>query len=162
MTAILERFDQAMLTIAQKISDVVDETLGFDHWSVAHVVLRLGVGMILLSTAMTLATSPTGAFGFVVTVLFSFFWYFIYYDLSDRLKRQQSSRDAGRALRVSELRTRTISLAMTGFICAIQFPDVEASDVVFMGAMILFHLHYYFKAADLPPPSTSNKVAWNG
>ncbi len=111
---------------------------------------------------MTLAMSRGGAFGFAVTSIFSFFWYFIYQDMADRLGRQRASSDAGRALRISELRTRRIDLALVGFIWAIQFPDVDVSDMVFMAALACFHVHYYFKAADLPPPSTSNRVAWNG
>ena len=163
MTAILDHIDQTMLAVAQKVSDVVDDVLGFDHWSIAQGFLRVGVGLILLSTAMSLAMSHTGplaAFGFTVTTLFSFLWYYIYRGMADRLRMQRASRDAGRALRISELRTRRIDLAMTAFICAIQFPRLDMADVTFMGAILCFHVHYYFKAADLPPPSTSNKVAW--
>lgn len=163
MTAILDHIDQTMLAIAQKVSDVVDDAFGFDHWSIAQGFLRVGVGLILLSTAMSLAlprSGPFNPFGFTVTTLFSFLWYFIYRGMADRLRMQRASRDAGRALRVSELQTRRVDLVLMAFICAIQFPRVDMADAAFMGAIVCFHVHYYFKAADLPPPSTSNKVAW--
>jgi len=160
MNAILDRIDDAMLSLAQRISDMVDRTTDLDHWSTAAGLLHGGVAFIMLSTALTLARSPEGALGFAVTTGFSFLWFLMYQALVTRLRMQKASSDAGRALRVSERRTRTVDLVIMGFIIAIQIPRFDISSAFFTGAIACFHLHYYFKAAELPPPSKSTQVAW--
>lgn len=162
MNVVLDRIDNALIIAAQKISDAVDKAFGVDHWGLASGILRLGVGCILLSTAFSLVIDSPGAIGFTVTTLFSFIWFIIYKGMSDRLREQRASRDAGRALIVSERRMRSVDLLLMIFLVSLQLPDLDRAGMFFIAGLVSFHLHYYFKAADLPPPSTSTRVAWNG
>lgn len=160
MTSILDRIDDFMLSLAQRISDAVDRATGVDHWSVAAGLLHGALGLIMLSTALTLARSKQGAVGFGVTLGLSFFWFIIYQKLFARLRMQRSSSDAGRAVRVSERVARGTDLGVVGLVIVIQIPGFDASSMIFTSAVACFHLHYYFKAAEMPPPSTSDQVAW--
>lgn len=162
MNAILDRIDDAMLSVAHKISDVVDQGVGIDHWSLASGMLNAGLACLVMATATLFALQGVDAVGFTISSVMSLLWIIVYQMLADRLKEQRRSTDAGRALKVSERRTRTVDLVIMFFIFAIQFPDVDVSDMFFMGGIAFFHLHYYFKAADLPPPSTSTRMAWSG
>jgi hypothetical protein len=162
MNVILQHIDDAMLSAAQRISDAVDRTTGIDHWSTAVGLLRAGVGLIMLSTALSLAQSSEGPFGFAITAGISFLWFLMYQTLVARLRTQRASRDAGRALRVSERAARTVDLVVMGFVIAIQVPQFDVSSAFFTAAIACFHVHYYFKAAELPPPSTSTRIAWGG
>jgi hypothetical protein len=160
MDRMLEAIDDALLGLAQRTSDATHETLGIDHWSIAAGLLHAGLVGVLAAAVMSLdadgwisAETP----GAAVTTLI---WLFVHRSHTARLRRQRGSRDAGRALRVSERRLRTVDLLVAAVIVCVQTADWDASSAVFCLGVSLFHLHYYFKAADLPPPALSGRMAW--
>ncbi|MFZ3482210.1 hypothetical protein [Sphingomonas sp. 3-13AW] len=160
MTSLPDRIDGGLLDCAQRISDFIDGALAFNHWAVARALLRCGLACFIASPLVALRIEGAGALPVALDLFLCCFWFFIYTGLMTNLREQQASPSLGRALRVIESRIRRLDLLVTAAVSVVLSIGLELSGFIFILGVFAMHLHYYFKAADLPPPSTSTKPAF--